>query len=260
MPKEVVAALIAVGGVIFTQLITYAISRQSARDLRVNIDREIEIIKKLRPGSDEAQRLELHVKASIDKLIARDERREQLLEILATSAPIPVLAAAALGLGFWREHGVPPGLSPLVTMLYWGLFGLLLYQVWLSGWRFGKFLFAFLQAWVHVMRRRRAMMQIIKMTKRSLAEGRQELQGLIATLHGLEEKVIQSAGQDGWDTLIQLVNNSLAHHDIAETEIAQVERDMKALKPARQLLKIMRQRGGDPEAPPSPPPEPAQTV
>lgn len=245
MPKEVIAALIAAGAVIFTQLVTYAISRQSARDLRVNIDREIEIIKKLRPESDEAKQLERHVKASIAKLITRDERREQLLDILATSAPIPLLAAATLGLGFWRERGVPTGLSPLVTMLYWGIFGLLLCQAGWSGWRFGKFLYEFSYTWFLALRRKRAMNRVIKDAKRGLANGRGEIQDLIETLHGVKDKIIESVGEDGWESIITIANRSIEHYNDAEAEVAEIERDVKDLKPARQMLRMLRQCGGD---------------
>lgn len=55
---EVVTALIVVSGVVLTQFVTYLISRQNANDLRVNISREIDIIRKLQPGTEEASKLE----------------------------------------------------------------------------------------------------------------------------------------------------------------------------------------------------------
>ena len=121
MPKEVAVALIAVSGVIFTQIVTYAISRQSANDLRTNISREIDIIRKLKAGSDEALALERHVTASVNKLITRDERRESISEIIWSSAPLPLIALTVWGLDVWHRHGIPSELQYAVVALYWFL-------------------------------------------------------------------------------------------------------------------------------------------
>lgn len=122
MPKEVVVALIAVAGVSLTQMVTYAISRQNANDLRVNIDREINIIRKLHPGSEEAVKLVNHIKASVSKLIYRDERREQLAELVRSLAPIVVLGVIVAALDWWRRDGVPELLSLAVAIVFYGLF------------------------------------------------------------------------------------------------------------------------------------------
>jgi hypothetical protein len=96
VPSEVlVAAIITVGG---TQFGAYLISRQNANDLRVNIDREVDIIRKLQPGAEETAKLEAHVRASVAKLIYRDERRERLFDVTRRFAPLTLVWSAMLGL------------------------------------------------------------------------------------------------------------------------------------------------------------------
>jgi hypothetical protein len=69
LAKEVVVALITVGGVVLTQFVTYLISRQDVNDLRVNISREIEIICKLQPGTEEASMLEFLLEPRLSRCI-----------------------------------------------------------------------------------------------------------------------------------------------------------------------------------------------
>jgi hypothetical protein len=133
--KEVVVALITVGG---TQFVTYLISRQNANDLRVNISREIDIIRKLQPGTEEASKLEAHVRANVAKLIYRDELREQLAEAIWRFAPLTLVSAAALGLQVWRHHGVPAMLGLPVAIVYYALFAI-------TGWLFGRYVFGLLK-------------------------------------------------------------------------------------------------------------------
>lgn len=131
-------ALIAVGGVVLTQFVTYLISRQNANDLRVNISREIDIIRKLQPSTEETSKLEAHVRASVAELIYRDERREQLAELIWTFAPLILASAAVVGLGVWRQHGVPAMLGPTVAILYYSLGAI-------SAWLFLRYLWGLLK-------------------------------------------------------------------------------------------------------------------
>ncbi|GAB3227076.1 hypothetical protein [Mycolicibacterium hippocampi] len=162
MPTEVVVAIIAVCGVVLTQVVTYAISRQNANDLRANIDREVDIIGKLQPTSDEAKKLEAHVRASIGKLIHRDERREQLVDIIWTFAPLFLVSSMLLGLQWWRQRGVPEVIGPGVAVVYYGLFAfwvlLALRYLWQSArliYSLAKILFGYMRlswTWVRISR------------------------------------------------------------------------------------------------------------
>jgi hypothetical protein len=80
MGAQVVAAIIAVSGVLIQVLVTYLISRQGANDLRVGIDRELSILTRLDPKTVEAEKLNAHVRANINALVSRDIRREVLVE------------------------------------------------------------------------------------------------------------------------------------------------------------------------------------
>lgn len=138
MSEKVVLALIGIGGVAIAQFGGYLVSRQNTNDLRVNIDREIGIIRKLQSGSAEVSKLEAHVSASVDKLIYRDERRERLFDVTRKVAPLMLVGSALLGLAVWRLHGVPANLGAAITVLYYLL-------VATSGWLLGDYLWGLLK-------------------------------------------------------------------------------------------------------------------
>jgi hypothetical protein len=122
MSEKITVALIVFGGVIVTQAVGYLIARQAANDLGANIDREIDIIRKLRPGTTEVTSLEAHVKASIAKLIYRDKRRQQLTDLIAESAPPLITIALAVGIQAWQQHGIPDLLRVPVNIATYTLF------------------------------------------------------------------------------------------------------------------------------------------
>lgn len=66
----------------------------------------------------------MRLRKSILELIARDERRERTSEIIWTFGPLPAISLAVIGLGIWREHGVPKDLRPIVASTYWTLIGI----------------------------------------------------------------------------------------------------------------------------------------
>jgi hypothetical protein len=116
--NEVLLGLIAVCGVLATPVVSYVISRQSANDLRANIDKEIVIIRKLAPGSPEVAKLEAHVTSSIDKLIERDERRARLIDVVRSAGPLPLLWLLIVIFSVWRQHP-PAGWSASIEVVYW---------------------------------------------------------------------------------------------------------------------------------------------
>jgi hypothetical protein len=118
--------------------VTYLISRQNANDLRVNVDREIEIIRKLQSSTAEASKLEAHVSASVDKLIYRDERRERLFDVISRFAPLILVSSAALGLQVWRRYGAPEVLGLPVAIVYYALYAI-------GGWLLGRYVWGLLR-------------------------------------------------------------------------------------------------------------------
>lgn len=121
MSEKIVVGLLVFGGVVLTQAVGYLISRQAANDVRANIDREIDIIRKLRPGTTEATLLEAHVSDSVAKLIYRDKRRQQLTDLFRSFAPLLLVLAAANGMEVWQQHGVPERLKVPVAVAYYTL-------------------------------------------------------------------------------------------------------------------------------------------
>lgn len=105
MEKEIVAAIIA-GAVTLLGIVLgqFLLRRQAAKDLRAIIDREIDIVRRLRPDSEEAYLLEAHISKSI-KLLIRSETNRGLLA--KHVRPVLYLIAASLlvlGLLQWRSH------------------------------------------------------------------------------------------------------------------------------------------------------------
>ncbi|MDF3336001.1 hypothetical protein P3H80_01130 [Mycolicibacterium septicum] len=240
MPKEVLVALIAVGGVMFTQLITYIISRQSARDLRVNIDREIEIIKKLRSDSAEAQQLERHVKASIQKLIERDERRERLVSALMTAAPVPILTAVSLGVGVWREHTDSPTLQAFLAVVFWGIFGLILGLATWSVWGSIKNIYSFAQYWVPTVRRKQVMRRRVKKSQRRLAKTQRGAQELEEKFAARKDSIIATGGPEEWEAITESLRTAAANRETVATELTELAREIRNIKPAREYRELYR--------------------
>jgi DNA-directed RNA polymerase specialized sigma24 family protein len=73
---EIAVALIAATGVGVQATVSYLVNRRTAIDLRTNIGREIDIVRKLQPSSPEAQQLETHIKDAVEKLISTEQKRD----------------------------------------------------------------------------------------------------------------------------------------------------------------------------------------
>jgi hypothetical protein len=128
---KTVVALIAVAAVALQVAVSYLLSRQNNNDLRTNIGRDLDLIRALRPGSDEVAELEGHVRSSIAELVARDQRRKQLPATLSTLSSLQILILALWALTLWRERGILGLLQPVFDVAYWPLLvGTLGYAAW----------------------------------------------------------------------------------------------------------------------------------
>jgi hypothetical protein len=116
MNTDIVVALIGAGALLAGQLL---VRRQATKDLRANIDRDVNIVRRLNPESAEAKLLEQHIRSNIVKLITR-ERRQTPNEIWVFGS-FSVTSFAIAGLGWWRGHGVPEVLRVPVEVFYWFL-------------------------------------------------------------------------------------------------------------------------------------------
>ncbi|MHA3020144.1 hypothetical protein ACXPWS_07690 [Mycobacterium sp. BMJ-28] len=245
MPKEVVAALIAVAGVILTQFVTYTISRQSARDLRVSIGREIDIVKNLVPESSEAQQLERHIADSIAKLIARDENRERLLGALASAAPLPILATTAWGAAFWLQHDPPDGLKPALYVALASVTGVLIAQFVVYLFRTTQLAYLITKLWIFGLRNRWKLMRRIKRNERRLASSRKAKRALQEYVAKLEGQPLDDERRRNLESFKQaLAEGDEAHAEVAD-ELASIKRDLSAARPVRLFIEEYRKAGSE---------------
>ena len=211
MRTEIVVALIGAGALSVQVVANYLINRQSANDLRTNIDREIDIIRKLRPGSDEARKLQEHVSTSINNMIDRDQRRDLASENLRISGLSVVVALAFYGLGVWREHGVPKDLRVIVDVLYWGLILLLLAILWQAA----RYYYFTIRRWFRIWRAKREIAKLEKKKAEMKAAMKAEMKAEKAkgfsiidasrkrmeALAPFKAQIIDTAGQEAWDEI-----------------------------------------------------------
>jgi hypothetical protein len=123
----------ALGG---TWLGTWLVGRQAAKDLRANISREIEILAKLRPDSEEAKLLDANIRKNISDLVAQGEQRRRRAQQDTTNVRLFLtfgLIGVALGqMGSWRIRGFWEPLHAVLEGVFWSLlivYALLLIRV-----------------------------------------------------------------------------------------------------------------------------------
>jgi Flp pilus assembly protein TadB len=207
---KIVVALIAAGAVVTQVVVTYLVNRQSANDLRTNIAREIDIIRKLSPDSGEVTKLDGHVRKSINDLIARDERRDRTSEIIWTVGPLQVTGFAIYGLSVWIQHGLPKDLRVLILALFWalvvicGVLGLRFY------WQVLRFLYLIIYTRVLRVKTWRLERKLAK-TKREMEELKPKVVAVVEYGRALGEfltshkdEIIETTGQEGWDEVMGL--------------------------------------------------------
>lgn len=123
----------ALGG---TWLGTWLVGRQAAKDLRANISREIEILSKLRPESDEARLLDGNIRKNVSDLVAQDDlrryRARQDTSVTWTLGFFSLMSMAVGLMASWRTNGFWPPLRSTLEGIYWGMwlfYALLLVRV-----------------------------------------------------------------------------------------------------------------------------------
>lgn len=200
MNPQVVAAIIAVSGVLIQVMVTYRISRQSSKDQHNDIDRELGILAKLDPTTDEAKKLDGHIRANIDALAGRDPHREELVEALVAYASFYVVFLAFYGLGIWRRHGVPPDIRPLIDGLYWALIAPMLF----SGWQVLKYNYREVVRWITRRRKWWANVRMARLKRRLEWTKLRNLQfldvgiGLVEAFRPFKDKIIETSGLEAW--------------------------------------------------------------
>jgi hypothetical protein len=233
---EIVVALIATAGTIGGVLVTsYFVSRQAVRDLRLNVTREIDIVRRLRTGSDEAVMLEQHISKNIRTLIDRDARRERNSREAYLFGSLLVLTFGLIGLGRWRESGVPELIRWPVEFVYWSLwvfYGLILMTVVLNflclaftviktGVRFGRVGIKLSVLWGRLVRHRILIKmkgrQLKRLTARVSAAAR-EVEVRQAYNEYLQrwteehrDEIVASVGQDKYDARLADIVKHRAH-------------------------------------------------
>lgn len=93
----------------------YLANARESRDLRASLERDVELLKKLRPGSHEARLLERHVSIGIGKLVWSEQRRAPMKRATWLNTASLGVFFLMLPLAIWRWLGVPPAIDPLVT-------------------------------------------------------------------------------------------------------------------------------------------------
>lgn len=87
MNTELWVALIALGGVLAGQVVTWLIARQSRSDDRDVISKDLQILKQLQPGTDTHRQFEKRVQKNITRLITRQNNRDFFWEAFAFLVP-----------------------------------------------------------------------------------------------------------------------------------------------------------------------------
>jgi hypothetical protein len=238
---KTVVALIAVAAVALQVAVSYLFSRQNDNDLRRNIDRDIDLIRALRPGSDEVAGLEGHVRNSIADLVAGDQRRKHLRATLSTLSSLQILVLAVWALTLWRERGIPRLLQPVFDVAYWPLMlGTLGYAAWgiahIVWSRCGTLLppklgrvdvrarWLQLRTW-NSNRRTAKLESRVAEARRQFAALRDYERHIMALVLSNKDVIIERSGQASW-------NQMMARNDEFEQKAAEFEEQFPADEPA----------------------------
>ena len=241
MDTKTVVALIAVAAVALQVAVSYLLSRQNDNDLRRNIDRDIDLIRALRPGSDEVAELEGHVRTSIGNLVARDQRGKHLRATLSTLSSLQILILAIWALTLWRERGIPRALQPVFDVAYWplmlGTLGYAAWAIWRIVWsRRGAVLPAKLarvdlrgrwrqlRTWNSNRKTARLESRVAE-ARRQFAALRDYERHIMALVLSNKDVIIERSGQASW-------NQMMARNEEFEQKAAEFEEQFPADEPA----------------------------
>lgn len=233
-------ALIAVAAVALQVAVSYVLSRQNDNDLRRNIGRDIELIRALRPGSDEVAALEGHLRNSIADLVARDQRGKRLPATLSTLSSLQILILGIWALTLWRERGIPRAVQPVFDIAYWPLMvATLAYAAWGIGhivWsRCGVLLpvklgrvdararWLQLRTWNSNRKTARLESRVAE-ARRQFAALRDYERHIMALVLSNKDVIIERSGQASW-------NQMMARNDEFEQKAAEFEEQFPADEP-----------------------------
>ena len=241
MDTKTVVALIAVAAVALQVAVSYLLSRQNDNDLRRNINRDIDLIRALRPGSHEVAELEGHVRNSVADLVTGDQRGKQLRATLSTLSSLQILILAIWALTLWRERGIPRALQPVFDVAYWPLMlGTLGYAAWgiarivwsrcgaLRPTKLGRVdvreRWLQLRTWNSNRRTARLESRVAE-ARRQFAALRDYERHIMALVLSNKDVIIERSGQASW-------NQMMARNDEFEQKAAEFEEQFPADQPA----------------------------
>lgn len=223
---EVLVALIAFGGVAVAQVIAFSVSRLNANDLRVNVDREIDILRKLNPSSPQATALSVHVSERIDELISQNERRSEsrLWQGLFKWG----VAAAIYAIYVWYRHGIPADLQLPVWVVFVGLLATAMVTLVTSAY----VLFWSTRARIAETRlwwSKRRLTKIVRGGRADITESRKLTTAVRTILVPRAEELKQQVGEEGWNTFIGLLEESERSANEAAESLDQGEKTLREI-------------------------------
>ncbi|MCB0929864.1 MAG: hypothetical protein KDB70_18595 [Mycobacterium sp.] len=125
MSGQIWVAVIA-GAVVIGQVFlgNHLATARESRDLRAAIERDIDILRKLRPGTYEARVLEHHVSRGIARSVKEDEMRFILAPLVKLKAPTVIVLVLMFALAVWQSLGMSETVRPTVDLVTWFVTGL----------------------------------------------------------------------------------------------------------------------------------------
>lgn len=206
------------------------VNRRTADNLRAAIEREIDITRKLRPGSPEVEALETHITQSIKRLIVNDERRDETYLFLRAGGTTLALLVAQEGLlalhrtGWVSERfeflvgfaAALVGISAIISLA--GFIYIAVSQTWYS---------------IRVRRAKAALRkqrrQRDELWKQYRAQ-QERIEELDTELDAHEDQIIAHFGQEQWDAVkAQLQQSKDAERDVERVYREAVAEDSRLL-------------------------------
>lgn len=210
---EIVVAIIGAIGLAVQVLANVIVARQSANDELTNIDRKIELARKLNPAADDRKKLEEHIARSIDKIVERDWRRDQNRTGIGISMVLLSSGVILAALSVWVDSGVPRVMNQLVHGLLLGsaiifaLSGVAMVWVMLREiWHWGRYLWRRgdlnRQLWLNRRRDRKNRREFEDITGEKALAGKAFYRQLLDAAEPHKVAIIAKVGQEQWDAVV----------------------------------------------------------
>ncbi|GAB5897005.1 MULTISPECIES: hypothetical protein [Mycobacteriaceae] len=231
MSTEITVGLIAAISVVVNLVLGHVLAnRRTADNLRAAIEREIDIARKLRPGSPEVEALENHITRSIKRLIVNDERRDENYLFLRSGGTCIALLAALEGLLALQRSGRVPERFEFAVAFTTHLTGIAS-VISLAGFVY----IAASQSWYSI-RVRRAKAALRKQRRqrdklwKQFRTQQERIRGLENELDTHKDQIVAHFGQEQWDAAkAQLQQSSSGDDEIERHYREAVERDARLL-------------------------------